>query len=259
MREQEESVTLAFLIVLSTIVILSFGSCRTEAVALSQEAPTQTTARQVDRGDAGLWLARICVSESGWDSPADCSAILEVLRWGGYHHGTHWLTHAQSYSRRLFGGARRHRGWPSHLRVDGEEPEQWPSTVAWSAYRARWLSILATARRMAAHPTANCEEAPTDWGGRVDLDRARRLGMVPVSCGATRNWFFVRRSQWIRRHPDWPVPAIPDRPPREPLHYGSARATPMSVEVPATEIVEVSGAHTVFFAGDAISVWLTDE
>lgn len=153
-----------------------------------------------------LLLARICVHEAGWDTPLDCAAIHQVLLAGAEREGMSYRSYAYAYAGRALRGETA-RSWVAHLREDGREPEGWPETVVvrrgdelrverhapWGAFRDRWMTTLDTARQvMAGELTAPCESPPHDWGGRVDRARARRLGLIRIDCGDTRNDFYQR-------------------------------------------------------------------
>lgn len=153
-----------------------------------------------------LMLARICVHEAGWEAEADCAAIHQVLTAGAEREDLSYRTYAHNYSGRALRGETS-RSWVANLREDGREPEGWPETTIvregdavrvaphapWSMYRDRWLRTIELARRViAGEITASCVEPVHDWGGRVDRGRARRLGLIEVECGETRNDFYAR-------------------------------------------------------------------
>ncbi len=180
----------------------------TAVIALpTLDAPLSSpTAEAQSRASDTLLLARICVHESGWDSPLDCAAIHQVLVAGAAREDMSYRSYAYSYSGRALRGETS-RSWVAHLREDGREPENWPRTVvvrrggelvvqphaSWAAFRDRWLVTLETARMvMSGALSHSCETPPHDWGGRVDRARARRLGLIPVECGETRNDFYLR-------------------------------------------------------------------
>jgi len=166
-----------------------------------------------------LLLARICVHEAGWEAEADCAAIHEVLVRGAEREELSYRTYAYNYAGRALRGETS-RSWVASLREDGREPEGWPETsirrdgdtvsvvphAPWSAYRDRWLATLEMARRVhAGEIRAACAEPVHDWGGRVDRSRARRLGLIEVECGDTRNDFYARPA--LREAPADVVPA----------------------------------------------------
>lgn len=187
-------VTLGLLddIALGVVLALTLGV----VLARGCVQPAPVEAQRHRDGDA-LVLARLCVSEAGlgcWET-GDGAAIYSVLRARAARRGHTWRTAARSYSPHVTGrlAPRTPRGaWVAQLREDGEQPAGWPARAPWSAYRERWLGVLAEARRVVAEGVASpCAEQPEHWGGRVDRERARRLGMRRVDCGPTRNDFYV--------------------------------------------------------------------
>lgn len=178
----------------------------TAAFALDVQLSTATPVEAQSRASDTLLLARICVHESGWDSPQDCAAIHQVLLAGSAREGMTYRSYMYSYAGRALRGETA-RAWVANLREDGREPDGWPRTVVvrregelrverhapWDAFRDRWAIALQNARMvMSGELTHTCETPPHDWGGRVDRDRARRLGLIRISCGETRNDFYLR-------------------------------------------------------------------
>lgn len=142
-----------------------------------------------------LVLARVCVHEAGWTSIADCAAIHEVLRNGAERTHMSFASYAHAYSGRALAG-RTTRPWVIELHASGAAPHGITSGQ-WHARRADWLALLEHARSIVAGDEASgCAEPVHDWGSPThDRERARRLGLVPVDCGDTRNDFYARPSQ----------------------------------------------------------------
>lgn len=183
-----------------------FGAIAAALVALASSAHGQA-----HTSDA-LVLARVCVHEAGWEDAGDCEAIHAVLAGGAARHGLNFRAYAFAYSGRALRGLTS-RPWAAQLDESGGAPSAWPrvSTVRrggvavvvehapWSAYRDRWLAALERAQSIVAgERTHGCEREPHDWGGAVDMERARRLGLIEVDCSrgdvATRNRFYLRPS-----------------------------------------------------------------
>jgi hypothetical protein len=178
-----------------------------------------TSTARSDAATDALLLARICVSEAGWEcwETGDGYAIHEVLLRGAERHEMRYETFARSYSPRATGMApSRLRPWVSGLRADGGEPGSWPRIVTrpgrdgmvrvephppWASYRTRWLAVLSRAREVVSWRLDDvdewsvCEGDVHDWGGSMDRDRATRLGLLDVDCGETSNDFYARPSQ----------------------------------------------------------------
>jgi hypothetical protein len=178
---------------------------RTLLAAIAACLLVASAAHAQRRAPAHLVLARVCVHEAGWESPADCAAIWDVLTSGAERHGISRRSFAHAYSGRALRG-RTSRPWVAELNERGDAPRSWPRVwvardgrvmehPGWGVFRARWLALLEECRRIVAGEVASsCVEPPHDWGGPVDDERARRLGLVRVSCGETRNRFYLRPS-----------------------------------------------------------------
>jgi hypothetical protein len=131
-------------------------------------------------------VAQLAVHEGGWRL-SDAAAI-------AYARGHLDLPTLRRMHRRALGGRPR-EAWIGALRADGEQPTGWPAHLDWSAYRGRWLDILATVRGVTRGTVAPpCSERPQVWGGReVDADRIRVIlaGGGRDVCRGTRNAFLV--------------------------------------------------------------------
>jgi len=189
------------------------------ALALTVSLVSGVASGQDRRVPAYLALARICVSEAGWEcfDTGDGLAIHEVLLRGAERHDMTYLTFARTYSPRAVGDRPgRLRPWIGGLREDGGEPYSWPRVTTrptsaglvrvephppWSNYRDRWLTVLARAREVVAGYALSdvgewspCDGEVHDWGGAMDRARAERIGLIPVECGDTANDFYARPS-----------------------------------------------------------------
>lgn len=152
--------------------------------------------------DEGLLLAKVFVSEGGFDAPADHLAVARYTR--GLSH--FWrapmgATLVRRYRRALAPASeRRSRPWLANLDRSLEAPEGWPEeSQPWSARRAQWAATLARAdaflrREIDAPPTCR----PHSWGSPVydaeEIASTIENGGFVVNCGETRNVF-------LRWHP----------------------------------------------------------
>lgn len=194
---------------------LSLLACAILALAATPATLTHSQERISDQ----LALARICASEAGlprrtdagYAITADCAAIHEALRFGAERLRVTWLTQARAYSGRVFDPERTDsRAWISHLSPSAEQPTGWPvGTVqtrrgsqlvdipapTWSHYRGAWQALYAHAGAIVRGEVRHeCSAPISDWGGDMDRARALRLRMIEVTCGQTRNTFYLRRS-----------------------------------------------------------------
>jgi hypothetical protein len=131
-----------------------------------------------------------------------------------------YIQFAHAYSTRVFTMVETDTNrWTHDLRSDGSEPEGWRRTVtacrdgvcrivpgpSWArAGRDAWLYVYGLAVELVTHTLADreawspCESEIDDWGGRMDHEHARSIGLVPVACGepgATANTFYARPSR----------------------------------------------------------------
>lgn len=151
-------------------------------------------------------LARICVSEAGWQcwDSGDGLAIYEVLSTGATRYGVPFATYARQYAPRAT-GVRPSEGrtsWVAQLQASGVRPVAWPSRSPWHLYRPQWFDVLEMAEDVLslegsrAREWSPCASAVHDWSSSLEpsLARASRLGLVPVNCGTTLNRFYARSS-----------------------------------------------------------------
>ena len=207
---------------IDNVAIAIFFSLAVSVLAWRGCASAGAQDNPVRRLTPELALARLCVSEAGWDcfDRGDGLAIHEVMLRGSDRQSLRYETFARAYARRLF-GARPHDvprlRWVGEMNAAGDAPRSWPTTqtrrvggtvrverhAPWVAYRERWMAVLARAREVVAEMTLDdvdewgvCDSEVHDWGGFLDEARARRIGLVPVECGTTddgtRNTFYCR-------------------------------------------------------------------
>lgn len=147
-------------------------------------------------------LARLCVSEAGWDCfrSGDGYAIHEVIARLEARRGRGYVEAAAHYAPRLFGrrAATPRLRWCGELDRALEAPPSWPAPphAPWSAYRARWARVLEQARTVVRFTLDDLEEwgicdAPvTHWGAPT---RAPPAGVALADCGPTLNRFWTVR------------------------------------------------------------------
>jgi len=135
-----------------------------------------------------------------------------------------YIQFAHAYSTRVFTMVETDTNrWTHDLRSDGSEPEGWRHTVttcrdgicriapgpSWArGGRDPWLYVYGLATELVTHTLSDreewspCESEIDDWGGRMDHEHARSIGLVPVVCGepgATANTFYARPSRITMR------------------------------------------------------------
>lgn len=182
--------------------------------ALLALAPTSVHAQR----DADVHaLATVCASELAFrGSVEECAAIAGVLERRATRFEMAFSAFARVYAASAFDTDRRdERGYLAHLRLDGREPAQWPTTIVladgrvvrhapWRHYQRDWLGLVEAARSILRGELIDpCPDAD-HWGqaieGSVDMQRAERAGWERV-CGdrGFRNAFWrVRRGEASR-------------------------------------------------------------
>lgn len=133
-------------------------------------------------------LARLCVHEAGWESPADCVLIHNVLVGISERDDVSYRRAAELAAPRLARCAVSRR-WVCGLDEDAVRPAHWP-LASWETYRTHWLEILDHARNVIAGTVPSpCHHRPRVWGSAADVVRGRELGhtWVDAGCRGTRN------------------------------------------------------------------------
>lgn len=142
-------------------------------------------------------LSAVCTGEAGWDpATGDCAAIVHVLRGRAERQGVSLARMVHAYSGRHTGREASPRPWVAHLRLDGEQPAEWPASASWTRYRQPWLVLVAHVRDvLAGNVDDPCDGEADHWGGPMDDHRAERAGWTRLDCGPTRNhfWHVARR------------------------------------------------------------------
>lgn len=176
-------------------VALLAGLCALLGLVL---APVRVSARS--ESDA-LLLARVVVSESGWDGWAsgDGYALHYAQLTVADRDGISWRSAARALSPRATGlrpTADPRLSWVSGLREDLLAPAGWPASphAPWVAYRARWLAVLERARDVVTWDLeihdewSPCEERPITWAARWHTPSP---GLRALDCGDTANAFYA--------------------------------------------------------------------
>lgn len=155
--------------------------------ASAQEAPAAVAPQLV--------LARICAKEEGWSITDGCAGIHQVLERGSRRTGLSYVSFARQYSPSAF-APRPGKEWFSGLLPSGTRPAGWPRGASWAAHRGKWLALYRHAGAIqSGAATSRCTQPPKHWGGAMDHKRPRRYGWVRVSCGDTRNLFWIPRRE----------------------------------------------------------------
>jgi hypothetical protein len=154
--------------------------------------------------DVGLMLARVFVSESGFDGAADHLPIANYTRsLARYWRVPMGVALPRRYTRALAPESeRRSRPWLANLMRNGAEPRSWPhgpNSQPWPERRQQWLDTLARADAfLAGEVDAPPGCRPHSWGSpeydREAIESTIANGGFVIDCGPTKNVF-------LRWHP----------------------------------------------------------
>lgn len=149
----------------------------------------------IPRRDIQLALARICVSEAGFQVRTnDCTMIYHALRTRS-NTGEITMGIMRAYAPLSFNLNRtdNHR-WVAHLRRDFREPEGWSETVSipWSTRREGFQQVYEhVGMLLRTRPENPCGIRIDHWGARYfRRNRHIRNGWTPIQCGETLNQFW---------------------------------------------------------------------
>jgi len=145
----------------------------------------------VAQSSEAISLARLCVSEAGWEPGPDCDAIYEVIYLRSRMRHTSFDMTARAYGRSAYDRHRTDsRAWIAFLNRNYTEPSFWPSNLPWARYRVLWRTMVARARELLLG-TRKSWCGAEHWGAPGGNARiAHRSGWTRVSCGSTTNVFW---------------------------------------------------------------------
>lgn len=166
-------------------------------VLLSHACEVDAQSRETD----ALLLARVVVSEAGWDGwvTGDGAAIHYAQLTVAQRDGTSWRSAARALSPRATGSRPTEDArlaWVAGLREDALAPLRWPAAphAPWVQYRARWLAVLERAREVVTWDLglhdewSPCEERPITWAARWHTPSP---GLRAIDCGDTANLYYA--------------------------------------------------------------------
>lgn len=190
--------------------------------------PNCAAAQHQTRPSAHMILARMCAHEASlpihigerWvqtrhhdiDWGMDCWIIHTViLREAHRLHRRHpelsiqrlYVTAAVNYShgRILHPTAADGNRWAAALRVDGRMPTGWHG-LPWGHMRASWFHVYEVTAAIVRTPLEaldggltplHCDGAVSDWGGEMDREHARSIGLIELHCEGNPSNFPYRR------------------------------------------------------------------
>lgn len=149
----------------------------------------------IPRRDIQLALARICVSESGFQVRTnDCTMIYHALRTRS-STGEITMGIMRAYAPLSFNLNRtdNHR-WVAHLRPDFREPKGWSEVIRlpWSTRREGFRQVYEhVGMLLRTRPENPCGIRIDHWGARYfRRNTLLRRGWTPIECGETLNQFW---------------------------------------------------------------------
>ena len=149
-----------------------------------------------DDSDVGLWLARSCVGEGGWESArsGECAAILHVYRKRAELSGRSVLTVAKKYSAAIKRRKNRPNPWVLHLNREGTQPEHWPSKKSkWEKHTSMWTEVLELADSFLLGDVQDPVPDADHYGCKVDHRRAMRAGWWKIKTKFRNNFYSIKQ------------------------------------------------------------------
>jgi hypothetical protein len=123
--------------------------------------------------DDGLWAARSCVGEAGFQSwvTGECAAMVWIYKKRANINGLGFYKTMRMYS----GAIKKHPGhsrpWVFGLNRDGTKPADWPERLDWTRYRNDWLQTLETADKAISGEIPDPLPGALHYGGYCDRHR----------------------------------------------------------------------------------------
>jgi hypothetical protein len=185
-------------------VLWVFGTCddpiaKADELTEASELTEMTFVEHlvVPERELALAVAKVCVNEASWNSPADCALIWQIVEGRGRTTATR-LSWLRRHSHRVLDGTcnedyqTMNCWWSQHLTWSDAAPANFPHE--WSeAYIRRWRRVRRMAWGLVVGTITRrpCAIRPRTWGGRMDRARALRNGLIPIECEGTWNDGYV--------------------------------------------------------------------
>jgi len=174
-----------------TFIIILFWNTNAKANNLPSEQWTHQT---------HIWLSRAFVAEAGWDSKRDHIAIAYVIKRRWNRMKKRWdmirfLDVVRNYCSGLGLQLTREptdrQKWIRALSFKLDKPIGWPDNASWKKHRVLWKKALRRAHDWYIGKYADpCNGKAYNWGGAMDIARAKKLKLKPIDCGETENIFY---------------------------------------------------------------------
>lgn len=120
--------------------------------------------------DVGVWLARSCIGEAGWDSEktGECAALLHIYKKRSVIRKTSILKTARRYSAAIKGRGDHPRPWLLRMDRSGAKPKGWPPHLRWDRFSHSWLKTIALCDLFLFDLIADPIPQAMHYGARID-------------------------------------------------------------------------------------------
>lgn len=143
-----------------------------------------------------LMLARVCVSEGGWNGHDECTVIVHALIEQATERGIPLRNQICAYAPNSCNRNRERRRWIAFLHPERRyAPPSWPN-LPWERYRARFASMMITAYRAYIGELPSACPGGYHWGAKWCRACRRRMrrGFVRIECDIAANAWYARRN-----------------------------------------------------------------
>lgn len=145
-----------------------------------------------------LMLARVCVSEAGWEGYDECTVIVHAFVYQAHERGISVDQQICAYAPNSCNRERTDpRRWIAHLHPERRTaPPGWPRGMSWSEHRAKFTAMLLVASRAYRGTIPSACPTALHWGAqwcRPCRDRMRAAGFERAGCDMANAWW--RRRQ----------------------------------------------------------------
>jgi hypothetical protein len=139
--------------------------------------------------DVGLWLARSCVGEAGFDSGAtsECAAMAHVYSKRAEINGLSYYRNVRLYSAAV---KTCRQPWVCKLSRALKQPLKWAARYIWERYAPHWRNTLLMADAFIEGEVADPLPNAVHYGGSMDHWRAVKAGWKLIKTDGMKNNFY---------------------------------------------------------------------
>ena len=150
--------------------------------------------------DVGLWLARSCVGEAGFDSSetGECAAIMHVYKKRAKISGKSIYEIARKYSAAIKPRDDRRNRWVLDLDRAGNKPDYWHPRLSWKHHRIWWELMLEHVDDFLKGRVKDPVPSAMHYGGRMDRYRLPAESWRAIHSLPFRNIFYESRTSKYR-------------------------------------------------------------